>query len=340
MAGIKHFEVFQKPALAGLVDETVKDKVPTIGDEYLPDVNAYSSEIAYDIIKTSQYIAPYIGVGAEAPLMDRDAIAKVLRGDAGKMGIKHMITEEEMLKLQEGRRSSQEQGAILDALTVQGVRLIDAVQKRMDITKMLALCTGTFTHNKNGVKIAVDFGVPAEHKVALLPGADWNTEGRDVLGDLIAFADQYEETNGIRPEKMLMSRQTFGKLALNPIVLAEAGRSEGARRASEVEVNAVLEANGLPQATIVGVRSATSKNFEDDGNEVIEFLPENRIVFLSQGVGEYRVTPTVENDYEPGIALIARDEDEPIRSILKAVGAGFPAVMNPYLIFHADVYTP
>lgn len=340
MAGLKHFEAFQKPALLGLVDESVKDKVPTIADQFLPEVGVYSAEVAYNVIRTSQYIASYVGPGAEFPIMDRNEIAQVMRGDAGKMGIKHIVTEEEMLKLQEGRRTSQEQNSIIDAITIKGVDLIDAVQRQIDATKMRALGFGTFEHRKNGVKLAVDFGVPAEHKVALLPGADWNTAGRDKLGDLIAFADQYEVTNGARPETMLMSRQTFSKLATDAVIIAEAGRSEGARRVSEAEVNEVLEANGLPKVTIVGVLKVVVKRFDSDETETIELMPENRIVFLSQGVGEYLLAPTVEKDYEPGIVLLAKDEDEPIQSVLKATAAGFPAVKNPYLIFHADVYTP
>lgn len=322
-----------------MVDETVQDKLPTVGDTYLPNVDTHSTEVAYDIVKTAHYIAPYIGVGGEAPVIDRPAVARALRGDAGKMGIKHIVTEEEMLKIQEGQRSTAEQQAVLDKITEDGVRLVDAVQKQMDVTKLTALFKGAFTHNKAGVKINVDFGIPAEHKVALLPGADWRVADRDIIGDLIEFADTYEATNGFRPEKMFMSRQTFALLAKNEGVIAEAGRSEFARRASAEDVNAVLAANDLPPVELVGTRTAPIKAFDSDETEIIEFLPEGRIVFLSQGVGEYMVAPTVENDYQPGIALVARDEDEPIRSILKAVAAGFPAVKNPNLIFHADVFT-
>ena len=82
MAGITHFEEFQKPTLRGLVDESIKDRTIQLGDKFLPNMNVYSTEVAYDIIKTSKYIAPMIGYGAEPPVVDRDAVSRALRGEA------------------------------------------------------------------------------------------------------------------------------------------------------------------------------------------------------------------------------------------------------------------
>jgi hypothetical protein len=337
MAGILHLEEFKQPTLRGLVDETVQDKTPSLGDGFLPDVNTYSTKFAYDVIKNNKYIAAMIGYGSEPPVIDRDAVAS-MSGELAKMGLKYIATEEELLALNQARSAS-EKGAMIDSITLQAVKLVQAMQRRVDVTKMEAITKGTFVYNKNGVKVNLNFGVPANHKVALTAGNDWNVVGHDVIGDLLAWADVYETSTGRMPENILMSRQAFGKMTKNTQIIVEAGRPTGVTRASEADVQAVVGSYGLPSITIVGDRKVTVKNVYTGADEVIEFMPEARVVFVSAGLGEFLYGPTVENNFEPGIALNAYDKDEPIQSIIRAVATGFPAIKSPELLFHADVYT-
>lgn len=338
MAGITHLKDFQEPALRGLVDESVQDAVPTLGDAYLPNENTYSNTFAYDIIKTSKHIGAMIGYGAEPPVVDRDAVAR-MHGEIAKMGLKYIATEEELLALHQARNDG-EHAAMVDRLTLKGVDLVQAIQRRIAVIKMEALTKGSFSYNKNGVKVGVDFGIPAGHKVALTSPNDWNATSRDVIGDLLGWVDTYSNTNGRAPSAILMSREANAKLLKNANIVVEAGRPEGSTRVSQAELNAVLEGFGLPPVQIVADRKVTVKDIYTGNEEVIEFFPVNRVVMLSEGIGNFLLGPTVENNFQPGIALQAYDKQEPIESILRAVAAGFPAIESPELIFHADVYTP
>lgn len=338
MAGITHLEEFQKPALRGLVDETVQDRAETIGDRFLPNEETYSTTFAYDIIKTNKYIGAMIGYGSEPPVVDRDAVAS-MHGEIAKMGLKYIATEEELLALHQARNSGEKQ-AMIEKLTLKGIDLVDAIQRRIDVIKMEALAKGQFEYNKNGVKVKVDFGIPAEHKVALTSGDDWDNPDRDVIGDLLEWVETYENTNGVTPSVILLSREANAKLLKNKVVVTEAGRPEGSTRVSQAELESVLQGFGLPPIQIVSDRKVTVKNVYTGQDEVIEFFPVNRVVMVSEGVGNYLLGPTVEGDFQPGIVLEAKDKDEPIQSILRAVAAGFPAIEQPGLIFHADVYTP
>src|SRR5690606_33090727 len=94
---------------------------------------------------------------------------------------------------------------------------------------------------------------------------------------------------------------------------------------------------GLPAVRVQAQRSVTVKNIYTDNDEVIEFLPKFRVVFASQGAGQFLFGPTVENDYQPGIDLRAYDKFEPIESVIRVAAAGVPVIENPDLIFHADV---
>jgi len=337
MAGITHLKEFQKPALRGLVDASVQDAVPTLGDRFLPNANIYSNTFAYDIIKTNKYIGAMIGYGSEPPVVDRDAVASKM-GEIAKMGLKYIATEEELLALHQARNDG-EKSAMVDRLTLKGVDLVNAINRRIGVIKMEALTKGTFAYNKNGVKVSVDFGVPAENKVALTSPNDWSDVNRDVIADLLGWVASYETTNGQSPSVILMSREAQAKLLVNRVIVTEAGRPDGSTRVSQAELNEVLGGFGLPPIQVVTDRKVTVKDIYSGNDEVIEFMPSNRIVMLSEGIGEFLLGPTVENDFQPGIVLEAKDKDEPIESILRAVAAGFPALEKPSLIFHADVFT-
>jgi hypothetical protein len=337
MAGLLHLEEFQAATLRGLVDETVQDTVPSIADRFLPNMNVYSNTFAYDIIKTNKYIGAMIGYGSEPPVVDRDAVASKM-GSIAKMGLKYIATEEELLMLHQARNEG-EKTQMVEKLTLKGVDLVQAIQRRIDVIKMEALTKGAFAYDKNGVKVSVDFGIPAEHKVALSGGADWDVTDRDVIGDLLNFVETYEASNGRAPSAILMSREANAKLLRNSVIVTEAGRPEGSTRVSQAELNEVLSGFGLPPIQIVLDRKVTVRNVYTGADEVIEFFPANRVVMLSEGVGNFLLGPTVENNFQPGIHLDAYDKNEPIESILRAVAAGFPALENPALIFHADVYT-
>lgn len=339
MAGITHLKEFQKPALRGLVDATIQDAVPTFADRFLPTEQTYDRTFAYDIIKTNKYIAAMIGEGSEPPVVDRNAVASK-SGEIAQMGIKDILTYEEIVALHQAR-SNGEKAAMIDNITLKAVDLVDAIQRRINVIKMEALTKGTFAYNKNNVKIDIDFGIPADNKVALTGSNAWSNPDADIIGDLLDWVRAYEQENGEAPDKIYMSREIQVLLLKNNVVLTEtSGPASGRNRVSVDELNLVLSGYGLPAIEIVTDRKVTVKNLYTGENEVIEFFPVNRIVMLSEGVGKYLLGPTLENDFQPGIFLGAEDLRQPIRSVVETVAAGFPTIEQPSRIFHADVYTP
>lgn len=339
MAGITHLEEFQKPALRGLVDETVQDKVITIGDRFLPDENTYSTTFAYDIVKSNKYVASMIGHGAESPIVDRNEVASMV-GEIAKMGLKYVTTEEEILALHQARSNAEKQ-AMIDNLSFEGVQLVQAMQRRVDLIKMEALTKGIFDYKKHGIIKRVDFQIPQENKIALTEGNDWTNPDHDVIGDLLEWVRMYEDqNNGDSPSVILISREVQSLLLKNSVVVTEAlGDANGRKRVSVDELNGVLSGYGLPPIEVVTDRKVTVKKLDADGHEVIEYFPVNRVVMLSEGIGNYLYGPTVENEFQPGIVLMAEDLRSPIRSVIECVAAGFPVIEQPHRIFHADVYT-
>lgn len=339
MATFQHLKEFQEPQLRGIVDETLEQRVPGFADRFLPDGQTYSTTFAYDVIKKTNHIAAMIGFGAEPPVMDRDAVAQRM-GELAKFGLKYVATEEELLALNQARSNSERQNMI-DRLTIKAADLVNALAQRVDVAKAEAIAKGSLSYDKNGVKVSVDFGIPAEHKIALSSSDDWSNQSHDIIGDLLEWVQTYEDANGQQPDVILVSREVQALMLKNSVIVTEAGRPEGSTRVSEQELQSVLGGYGLPPVEVVLQRKITARNVYTGEDETIEFFPVNRVVMVSQGVGEFLYGPTVENNYQPGIVLQAYDKGpDPIESVLRVAAAGFPVIENPYLLFHADVYTP
>lgn len=335
MPGITHLDEFQKPVLQGIVEATEEDVIPTFADTFLPDEQIFSPNFTYEIFKENPSIAGFIGYGSEPPVMDRDEIAKGA-GEVAKMGHKYIMTYEELMSLHQARSNAERQ-AIVNRLIIKNSRLVENVKKLASASKLQAIAQGAFKYDRNQVKINVDYQVPSEHKIALSEGNDWADESHDVIGDLLDWNDLYEESNGKQADVILMTRETQALLLKNTVIVEEAGRPT---RVSQEELNTILGGYGLPSIQIVTNRF---NSFVDDytGETVREELfPVNRIVFVSKDVGTFYYGPTLENNMNPGIVLIAEDLRQPIRSVVEAHAAGFPVITTPSLLLHADVYTP
>lgn len=343
MTGIGHLKEFQEENLNKVVDALEKEnnEASTVGNRFLPTRNVYSNNFAYDVIKKKTHIASYIGFGAEPAVVDRDAVAKK-HGELAKLGLKHIVTEEELLSIHQAR-SNAENKAMVDQLVAKGVDLVNAVYLQIEVSRLQALFKGSFGFDDNNVKIGIDYGVPEEHQVVKTGTNAWSDTAESTpISDLIAWNDQYVEANGRKADVVFMSREVRGLMQQNAEVIAEArGANAGSSsRVSVGELEDILTQYDLPPVEIVNQRSVTVHNIYKGAEETIEYMPKFRVTFASEGLGEYQMGITVENNFAPGVNLRAYDKNEPIQSVMRTVAAGFPVIEDPELLFYADVATP
>jgi len=341
MAGITYLDQFKEPALRGVVEVVDKQKLEVQDSllSFLPDENTFDQEFAYNVISTTSQMGAMIGIGNEPPIRDRDEVARRM-GSLAKYGWKDIVTENELLKLHNPRNDG-EFNALIDKLVADGGTVVSELRDRINVTKAQALTTGIVSYDANNVKVAIDFteDMPAEHKVALTGVNTWDNEDADVIGDLIAWDQQYQDENGQQADTIFMTRQTQALLLKNSVIVNEAAgfATSGRTRVSVDELNSVLGGYGLPSITIVRKTTARVKNPVTGAFDDIVLYPEGRVIFVSQGVGSFLLGPTVENNFQPGIVLQAYDKNEPIQSILRAVAMGFPIIEKPSLLLYADV---
>lgn len=340
MAGITQFKEFKQPALSRLAEEVDQYALEIQDDilNFLPDEEIYDTEFAYNVVKTTSQMGAMIAFGAEPPVRDRDEVARRM-GEIAKYGWKDIIDEVELLKLHNPRNDG-EFKAIIEKITANGAKMVKETRDRINVSKLQAIGTGQVTYDDNNVKITIDFteDMPAEHKIVLTGENTWANPEHDVIGDLIEWNNQYEETNGKQADAIYLSRKVQALLLKNAVIVNEvAGENSGRTRVSVDELNTVLGAYGLPPVRLITKTKARVKSPLTGQVQEITLFPENRVVFLSEGIGTFKLGPTVENNFQPGIVLQAYDKNEPIQSILRTAAAGFPVIENPNLLLYADV---
>ena len=339
MAGITHLAEFQEAALRGLVDESVhlREENPTFAQKFLPNLNVYSTNFAYDIVKQSKHMAAFIGYGAEPPVMDRDAVATKF-GSLAAFGLQYVATVEELMALNQAR-SNGERAALVEKLERKAVDISEGIQDFADVLRAQALTMGKLNYTDGEVKISFDYQVPTAHKIALVGGETFDNTTADILGKLIEWNETYIKSNGKKADVMLIPSEIMAHMTKNASIIAEARPGvTGVTRISTKEVLEVLEGFDLPTVEIVRTRTKSVTNMYTGEVEAVEFFPANRIVFISEGLGNFYYGPNPEADnFEPGIIVKATDEDRPRRSILEGYAAGFPVIEKPSLLLHADV---
>src|SRR5690625_4139062 len=251
MAGITNIKEFKKPALGRLAQEVDQHALEIQDDilSFLPDEDIYDTEFAYNVVRNTSQMGAMIGFGAEPPVRDRDEVARRM-GEIAKYGWKDIVTETELLKLHNPRHDG-EFKALVDAISANGAKMVKETRDRINVSKLQAIGTGQVTYDDNNVKITIDYteDMPAEHKVVLTGADTWADPEHDVIGDLLDWNEQYEESNGKQADAIYLTRKVQALLLKNAVIVAEAGTAAG--RVNVEQLNTVLGGYGLPSVRLV-----------------------------------------------------------------------------------------
>lgn len=145
-------------------------------------------------------------------------------------------------------------------------QVVTSISDRLERMRGQVLATGKAIIDQTNFQSEDDF----ERDAALSPTAPtaWKDEGADPIGDLILWRDLYEDTNGVEPGVMVLSREIMSALARAPqFQVTMAGG--GSRPGTEADVQAILAANGLPPVIIFTRRTKSG-----------EVLPKDKLFML------------------------------------------------------------
>lgn len=192
------------------------------------------------------------GLVDEAAFRAYDAEPEVIPGPVGQrktielpaIGSVIPVSEYNQLRM----RSPETENEVIEQMVLRTADIaVNAISDTVEYHRGQVLSTGKATINQTNFKSEDDFGRDAE----LSPTAPklWSESGADPIGDLKLWRDLYEDTNGQAPGVMLVSREIMRAMT-NAEQFQVTTAGGGSRPATEADVAAILNANGLPELII------------------------------------------------------------------------------------------
>ncbi len=320
-----HLDEFQREQLQGYI-ENVPPQREYLLRSFMPTDPTYDINFAYNVINGKYGTSASItGWNASAPLRDKKEIEKAF-AEVAKVQHGVRLDEKELLAFNRPR-SDQERAQVVEYVYTTTDDLTQGVDDIEEYMRAQAIYTGglKYDDDDNDIHIDVDFGVPSENKLPTTTA--WTEANSKPLEDIQAAVKQYQKNNQRRkPAVMHMTSATEALLLTNEQIRTQVyGKDNGGRLLTKSDIQNALSALGLPPYQI-----------NDDvivvNDEEVQLLEDNKVVLLGADLGETKIGPTVENNYNPGKFVTPLIESNPPGQTVIVGEAVFPALKRPQSI--------
>jgi hypothetical protein len=244
------------------------------------------------------------------------------------------------------REGAGDEAMVADILYNDLDNMIDAVHARVEALRIEALHSGKLVLAENGVKMTVDYGVPATHRRSLSGDDKWS----NVESSPIQFMQEWVQTiradTGVTPTRALTSSEVITHLMKNEeirqLIYGDLG---GSRAITRAQLNELLVQMELPQ--LLAYDEMVRRQKADGTYETVRFLPSNKFILLpGEAVGETLLGPTedamldadIETHEMAGIyAAVYRETMDPPVIFTKAAVCAIPTFPLADAVFQATV---
>ncbi len=165
--------------------------------------------------------------------------------------------------------------------------LAKRVLTRAEVANMQVLADAKIDVNENNFRTVVDYGLPAENRIAV---SGWNTDTHDIIGDLNKIKSM-AMAKGQIIDKALTSSKVIGYMMKNKAILSSfANNMNGNILTPNALLNWVYNNFGIAFVTNDGVYKTSAT-----GTDINRFFPDDVISFFggtSFGEGLYTTTPS------------------------------------------------
>ena len=301
---------------------------------FLPNEHSLSHTVTFEV-GDNGYVeaAEYRAYDAETPIGGRGEGGRRVTLELPPLGQKRRVSEYEQLRhLGDGGES-----AMRNALGRAAVQRGEAVADRIELERGRVLVSGKAAINENGFIVESDFG--RDQELTVTAGTKWGEASADPVQDILDWQEAYVDKNGEAPAYIVASTKAISALSKFSGFLP---KDSVRRRASFDEINALLDAEGLP--TLVKYDRRVRVNAKSE-----RVIPEETLLFLpgdDAGLGKTFWGTTLESldqDYSlqaeerPGIVASAFKTNDPIAAWVKASAIGMPVLANANLAMAATV---
>lgn len=344
-------EEFAPPVLLGFIRDLLPPPVYR-GNTFLPPQTVPDIEVSYIKGRNRKPVmAQIIGWDNEAPLASRQAQGEKVSFELPPIKRKQRITEKELLRFLQPRVNSTDQFDVIGQVYRDMADLVAAVQARVEWLQMQALSEDKLIYNEGGMIIQFDYGVDDTQQIDLVTGLDG--AGTDVsasygpawsdvanatpITDLRVICDQAEQTTGVRPRRMVLTRKAEGYLLENAQVKGWTYQQNMPDRPLlPDEARQTFARYDLPTWETYDVR-LQSENADGSTSEVRPMAEGKAFLQPDTNIGNELWGPTAESrvllgtpyaQQAPGIWGNVYDKDEPPSEWTKVVGVTFPSMPN------------
>ncbi|MDV6290322.1 major capsid protein [Streptomyces sp. UP1A-1] len=350
MAWVLDTEYIEPEELTALVRQSLADRQVnafTLG-RWLPNVTVDDITFEYNKGGTGGLAeaSVYRSWDTESRIGRREGVAKVM-GELPPISEKIPLNEYDRLRI----RNMDDGDPMRRAIARDAFRIATNIAARFELGKGQALANAEFTISENGVQLApVAFGRKPEHSVTAAVLWSDHANARP-LDNLEVWVQVYVDTNGQRPDRMLMPRTVLANLRqCDQVVrqvypLAPAG---SAPMVSVDQLNTVLSSLDLPSIELndaqVSVEGVATRVMPADA---LVFVPAPGPTDAASvtDLGGFLLGTTAESlepeysgvDGRAGVVAATWKTKDPVRLWTHAAAVGMPVVREPNLTLKAKV---
>jgi hypothetical protein len=209
------FDLVKSTEIAAYWNEMTKDRTPYLGEEIFPNEQKLGLDLKW--IKGSAGIPVVLSpsaFGVKAMPRDRigfDKLSAEMPFFKESMYINEELRQELNKVMETGNQAYID--AVIKRVFADNVTLIEAAAAQRERLRMQALTTGVISITANGQKLYYDYGVTDDQKPTA--AVSWATATTDIIADIRTWQDTIEDATGVRPNRAVCSRKTWGYLLNN-----------------------------------------------------------------------------------------------------------------------------
>lgn len=282
------FELVTSDQITAYWESQAQNRKPYLGEELFPSQQKLGLSIKW--IKGSQGLPVVLKPSAyDVAAKKRDRIGfDKLNMDMPFFKESTYIDEELRQELNKVLETGNQ--AYIDSIMNQvfndTTNLLDGAAAQRERMRMMALTTGAISMKANGQNYDYDYGIPANHKIEVKKS--WDDPSATIIDDIRDLQDLIEDETGVRPERAVCSRKTFGYIRRNNEIRQAILGSDATAPVSDTKILDYIM-DELKLDIVVYNKKAKDekgKEFQYVADDVFAIFPQGKL-----GTGWFGTTP-------------------------------------------------
>lgn len=282
------FELVTSDQITAYWESQAQNRKPYLGEELFPSQQKLGLSIKW--IKGSQGLPVVLKPSAyDVAAKKRDRIGfDKLNMDMPFFKESTYIDEELRQELNKVLETGNQ--AYIDSIMNQvfndTTNLLDGAVAQRERMRMMALTTGKISMKANGQNYDYDYGIPGNHMVNSTKA--WSDPTATIIDDIRDLMDVIEDETGIRPERAVCSRKTFGYIRKNNEIRQAILGSDATAPVSDTKI-----LDYIMDELKLDVVVYNKKAKDEKGNE-FQYVADDTFVIFPQGklgTGWFGTTP-------------------------------------------------